>query len=709
MIVPFAVLGLVGFLLIHGGVAGFIEYASSPTGSRLRADEATTLQGAAGNFLKHFLGFAVVLAWSWWLGKAPRRKVSIIAVTAGVLIVLLVANFNYNRGTMLAPIVGLAAAFSAHVWRIPFKGVILGSVLALSVAFSFGWYRSTDLDITELSGSAVADTWNAEDVVANVQIYASGPQMSAYLIESLEGKFFYGKTLFPSLVYPIPVLGKPYRDISGTGIFNELIYGDTNSVNPISVDQIIPLDGELYINFHLAGAVLGNLLLGCFLAWLQGRFMAAPNPVESYAWLMMALWTVFPGSLAVASQIYVYSFWPIYSYFVAKRLWSWNSATASHRDQTAVSIRVKAIRMKICLVGGIFDRPEAVRSKQLVTPETVLLDGFRKAGVEVHAVGHAGFQPSDEYDIIHVHHFGRAALKMASSHCRARVVFTGHNGLIPTGWERSRLRRYAFQYVVDKAEAYIALSHAEARYYARVTNADKIHTIPNGIPPDVFRAAGHLQKRADKERYDVLYVGQLIDWKGVNFLLEAMQQLRKQRHVHLRLVYHNAHLEAKLRQQANNLGIAEHVEFVGIRGPNELAGEYHLADLLVLPSFADCLPSVVTEAFLCGTPVVAGGVCGVPEQIGPYGLAVPPGNSVALADAMETILADRPRWQGMAAQIRAYAEHTFKPETMVARHLALYRDMIEGRTVPAKRQSAWIDPAVRLAVKVYWRHRRGAP
>ena len=183
--------------------------------------------------------------------------------------------------------------------------------------------------------------------------------------------------------------------------------------------------------------------------------------------------------------------------------------------------------MNICLVGGIFDRPEAVRSKQLVTPETVLLDGFRKAGVTVHAVGHAAFQPSDDYDIIHVHHFGRAALKMASSRCRARVVFTGHNGLIPTGWERSRLRRYAFHYVVDRAEAYIALSRAEARYYARVTSADKIHTIPNGIPADVFRAAGHRGKRADKERYDVLYVGQLIDWKGVNFLLEAMQRLRR--------------------------------------------------------------------------------------------------------------------------------------------------------------------------------------
>ena len=359
--------------------------------------------------------------------------------------------------------------------------------------------------------------------------------------------------------------------------------------------------------------------------------------------------------------------------------------------------------MKICLVGGVFDRLEAVRSKQRVTPETVLLDGFRKAGVEVHAVGHAGFQPSDEYDIIHVHHFGRAALKMASSRCRARVVFTGHNGLIPTGWERSRLRRYAFQYVVDRAEAFIALSRAEARYFAGVTRADKIHTIPNGIPADVFRTAGNLPKRADKERYGVLYVGQLIDWKGVNFLLEAMQQLRRQRDVHLRLLYHNGQLEADLRQQARDLGIAEHVEFVGFRGPGELVEEYHQADLLVLPSFADCLPSVVTEALLCGTPVVAGAVCGVPEQIGPYGRAVPPGDSVALASAMEAILADRPRWQAMAPQIRAYAEHTFRPETMVARHLALYRDMIDGRSAGARRRPDWIDPVMRLAIEVYWR------
>ena len=336
LIVPFALLGLVGLLLFHGSVAGFIEYASSPIEQRMRAEEATTLSGAAGNFLRHFLGFAVVLAWSQWLRAGPRRKWSIIAATAGVVVLLLIANFHYNRGTMLGPILGLAAAFSAHVSRISFKSVILAGAVALFIAFAFGSYRSTDRNVTELS--ATADTWSVEGVVEFLQIYGSGPQMTAYLIDSLEGQFYYGKTLLPSLVYPVPVLGKPFRDTSGTVIFNEQIYGDTESV-----DQIIPLDGELYMNFHLAGVVLGNALLGGVLVWLQGKFMAAPNPVESYAWLMIALWTVFPGSLSVTSQIYVYSFWPIYGYFGFKRLWSWTSPTAFPGNQAAASIRERPV------------------------------------------------------------------------------------------------------------------------------------------------------------------------------------------------------------------------------------------------------------------------------------------------------------------------------------------------------------------------------
>jgi glycosyltransferase involved in cell wall biosynthesis len=368
--------------------------------------------------------------------------------------------------------------------------------------------------------------------------------------------------------------------------------------------------------------------------------------------------------------------------------------------------------MRICLVGGIFDRGEALRAKHALTPETVLLDGFRKAGVDVHAVGHAGFEPSDAYDVVHVHHFGRAALKMAASPGPARFVFTGHNGLIVTGYERSALRRRAFHYVVGKADAMVALSEAEARYFRARLDPATVHVIPNGIPAEVFQARPDAvlesASGAGAGRYEILYVGQLIDWKGVDYLLRALQQLRRKWDLRLRLVYHNAHLEGALRRLARELVVADQVDFVGILGPAELAAAYRQADLLVLPSFADCLPSVVTEALLCGTPVVAGAVCGVPEQVGDYGRVVPPGNVEALAAAIDGVLQDRQKFRVLAAEMRSYAARKFSPETMVGAHLDLYANLLAGRTGTVRR-AGWLDPLIRCAIKAYWlRARRGA-
>src|SRR5262245_18555978 len=51
LIVPFALIGLLGLVLTYGSVGGFVEYASSPIEQRLRAEEAATIYSAAGNFL----------------------------------------------------------------------------------------------------------------------------------------------------------------------------------------------------------------------------------------------------------------------------------------------------------------------------------------------------------------------------------------------------------------------------------------------------------------------------------------------------------------------------------------------------------------------------------------------------------------------------------------------------------------------------------
>jgi hypothetical protein len=318
LIAPFAVIGLVGLYLSHDGISGYLEYLTSPAVHRLRNEEPSTPAMAAGAFLKHFFGFAVVLAWSCWLAQRGHERKTfslpfgLLFGTALVVVLLLAANFSYNRGAMLGPLVALAAAFSLHVWRIPFKGVALAAGVTLSLALMFGAYRSSNLEISELSNAASTRQIDTETIVDFVQIYASGPQLSAFLFEhlELEGKQFHGATLLPSIVYPVPVLGKPYRDLSGTVIFNDLIYG-----YPDNLDQVIPLNGELYINFQLAGVIVGNVLLAAVIAGMQFKFRTSRTPVESYAWFTLALWTIFPGSLPVISQMYLYSFWPIYVFF----------------------------------------------------------------------------------------------------------------------------------------------------------------------------------------------------------------------------------------------------------------------------------------------------------------------------------------------------------------------------------------------------------
>ena len=192
-------------------------------------------------------------------------------------------NFSYNRGSLVAPVLAVAAAYSVHVRRISFLAVGVAATVVLFFALAFGWYRSTNLEISELTLADLSEPWSEDQIADFFQIYASGPQMTAYLIEERgDGSPLYlGRTLVCSALSPVPVIGKAFREESGVNILNMLIYHD-----PEISDQLISYDAELYINFHIPGIVAGYALLGWLVRCCQGRFLgAAARAIESYAWL----------------------------------------------------------------------------------------------------------------------------------------------------------------------------------------------------------------------------------------------------------------------------------------------------------------------------------------------------------------------------------------------------------------------------------------
>jgi glycosyltransferase involved in cell wall biosynthesis len=342
--------------------------------------------------------------------------------------------------------------------------------------------------------------------------------------------------------------------------------------------------------------------------------------------------------------------------------------------------------LRVCLVGGIYGKDESFRSVLRTTPETSLEHGLRVRGHEAVTFSHYATFDARRFDVIHVHHLSYGATRAAADNSAAAFVYTSHHGAAMTGSSPGFCRQIAARFVMSRADAVVALSRTEADFQQRNYQlAGALHTIiPNGI--DLASYSYARKNAAGKGRpWQLLYVGQLIAQKNVDLLLRALALIKQA--VELELAYQNPALEIPLRKLAVELGLSERVRFLGPKSPQELAAIYQRADVFVLPSGAEALPSVVTEAMLCGTPVVATDVGGVREQLGGYGVCVSPGSSDELAAAISQVLDHYVHFDAQSRVASAHAREQFSIENMVDRHLELYANLLDQKG-PRRRHTA---------------------
>ncbi len=325
--------------------------------------------------------------------------------------------------------------------------------------------------------------------------------------------------------------------------------------------------------------------------------------------------------------------------------------------------------MRICLVGGIFDKDRAYQQVVRITPETTLLSGLRERGHHIVAQGHYGAPTFDAFDVVHVHHFSWGALAAASHPTHARFVYT-HHGMATD----SLGRRIALRRVMRAADAVIALTPTEAAWQRNClrVSSDRQHVIPNGIDETLFVPAP--TPAVPGPPWRLLYVGQLIPLKGVSILFQACAQLAAQHPVVLRLAYQVDSDLPLLRKQARALGL--HVDFLPMQTPEQLATLYADSHVVVLPSLSEALPAVISEAMMVGRPVVATEVGGIPDQLGGLGRLVRPNDVTALAEGLADVLAHYSEWSGRARKTCARARERFGASAMVSRHEDLYEAVL---------------------------------
>ncbi len=189
---------------------------------------------------------------------------------------------------------------------------------------------------------------------------------------------------------------------------------------------------------------------------------------------------------------------------------------------------------------------------------------------------------------------------------------------------------------VSKAMRIAAIDQFGAR-------ADRTLTISNGFNTAIFhpldRAAMREKLSIRPETKLVIYVGRLVESKGMRELIEAHGRLA-QRDPNLRLaLIGDGVMREQLGALVSAFGLHASVMLIGGREPTQVAEWIAAADLLTLPSWSEGYPNVVVEAIACGRPVVATDVGGTREIINSSnGLLIPPRDVDALEHALDAAL-----------------------------------------------------------------------
>jgi len=206
----------------------------------------------------------------------------------------------------------------------------------------------------------------------------------------------------------------------------------------------------------------------------------------------------------------------------------------------------------------------------------------------------------------------------------------------------------------------------------------------NGVDASRFAATPEMMRRAADLRRQlgipvpapvVLFVGRLTCDKGIPELMKAFLHLSSQ-FPELRLLLVGCFEDGDPLPVETRKSLETHSRVIFAGAARDTAPYYAMADVLVLPSHREGLPTVVLEAQAAGKPVVGASATGIVDLVteGETGLLFPVGDVTALAKALAKLISDK----GLATKLglagQEQVQRDFRQEQIWQ---ALHREYLE--------------------------------
>lgn len=231
-----------------------------------------------------------------------------------------------------------------------------------------------------------------------------------------------------------------------------------------------------------------------------------------------------------------------------------------------------------------------------------------------------------DFDVVHAHHaftpLSLKAVKAGRTLEKATLLTThsisfSHESSL---WKALGLTFPLLNHYLKYPHEIIAVSKAAKAFVEHFTDSP-VRVIPNGVDDERFRPLSNKERELVREELGIngdliLYVSRMSFRKGPHVLLNAFQNIAREKEDVTLVMVGSGEMLPFLKAQAKFLGIEDHVRFMGYVPDGLLPKLYASADVFVLSSTtAEAFGIVVLEAMASGIPVVTTTVGGIPEVV----------------------------------------------------------------------------------------------
>jgi hypothetical protein len=292
--IVYFVIALFSLTLLYGSLSAYLAGAIFTYVTRDTLEQAGgSFAGFFANVGQRFWAFGLILAWYIWNRK--YKPISQRYWQFPWLLLCIIGTLSSNRTNMIFPLLTFLSVIWAE-WQVRSKwGLITLAFSGLFLILFFGHVRVQPFlngeIIQELFRIYIDDKnyiWSAH------QLYFGTPYQITPLLNDPNSSF----TLWASVLDPIPILGKAFREQSGPYIYN-------SAINNPSQDQVIPMAGELYYNGGFLLVIAGHAAVGVVYRRLDNAFKkyVITNPPLAAAFFYLAL--LFNATLLLSLSVLV--------------------------------------------------------------------------------------------------------------------------------------------------------------------------------------------------------------------------------------------------------------------------------------------------------------------------------------------------------------------------------------------------------------------